>query len=51
MVFGYPFPQIRRKQQGGIPIYIDKSHAHVLISPDSVLFGDPPKGEAQQAAS
>jgi hypothetical protein len=51
VVFGYPFPQIRRKQQEGVPVYIDKSCAHVLILPDSVLFGDPLKGEAQQAAS
>jgi hypothetical protein len=51
MIFGYPFPQIRRKQQGGIPVYIDKSCAHVLILPDSVLFGDPPVEEAHQAAS
>jgi hypothetical protein len=41
MVFGYPFPQILGKQQGGIPVYIDKSRTHEVMVSDFIGFDDP----------
>jgi hypothetical protein len=38
MVFGYPLPQILEKQQGGIPVYSDKSRAHIVIVYRFVFF-------------
>jgi hypothetical protein len=44
MVFGKPFPQIRREQQRGIPVYINKSHTHGVMLTDFASFEDP-RGE------
>jgi hypothetical protein len=39
--FREDIPKIHRKQQGGIPVDIDKSRAHEVMASDCAAFDDP----------